>query len=585
MAVVQISRIQVRRGKSKETGIPQLASGEIAWALDTQQLYIGNGSVAEGAPAVGNTKILTENDLNGQGNFLDLVQYIYKVGDDTIQTGSAATIPVARFLQDRLDDRVILTDFITQADKDSNDYTASIQRAIDQLFFNPALKASHSTLDYLDGVPDAVKQRVVLELPAGVFNITDTLYVPSYATLVGAGKNKTVIEFSGTGPAIQFVNDTSSIGSPDSITNSLYTTQPRFITLSNFTIYTKTATQTALQMDCVRDSIFENLVIKGDWNGIYSNTSVGVALNVFSSVVTCERNSFKNVDIFGFEVAVYAPQDVLRNTFETLYINKVNDGIILGARYFNENSLQNSFDGVVGEENGPQDNIVTNSIFGDATNGIARYALYIGKGKGNSVVDSRIVNVGNGPSGAQYPQVFYYTPGNTIKNVSSDRTNVLSKPSSTVPYISEVSGTIDYQSHGTFTVNLGSGSSVFMPAFKLPVSCDQYGIPRGKNSFNINYIYNVTSGDNFVRQGTLFVSVDPEHGVVQLADEYNFAGVNNTSELILDFRAKLLDATNNYITDINTQTVASVVIEYANTLSIGELHYSYSSSTFGITDI
>ncbi len=61
MAVVQISKIQIRRGKKNISGMPQLASGELAWAVDSQELYIGNGSVGEGAPAVGNTKILTEN--------------------------------------------------------------------------------------------------------------------------------------------------------------------------------------------------------------------------------------------------------------------------------------------------------------------------------------------------------------------------------------------------------------------------------------------------------------------------------------------------------------------------------------------
>ena len=54
MAVVQISRIQQRRGKKNSaTGFPQLASGEIGWAIDSQELYIGNGSVSEGAPYVG----------------------------------------------------------------------------------------------------------------------------------------------------------------------------------------------------------------------------------------------------------------------------------------------------------------------------------------------------------------------------------------------------------------------------------------------------------------------------------------------------------------------------------------------------
>ena len=61
MAIVSISRIQIRRGrKNQGSGLPQLAGGELGWAVDTQELYIGNGAVSEGAPAVGNSKILTE---------------------------------------------------------------------------------------------------------------------------------------------------------------------------------------------------------------------------------------------------------------------------------------------------------------------------------------------------------------------------------------------------------------------------------------------------------------------------------------------------------------------------------------------
>ena len=48
MAIVQISRIQVRRGqKNVGSGVPQLAGGEFGWAVDTRELYIGNGSVSE----------------------------------------------------------------------------------------------------------------------------------------------------------------------------------------------------------------------------------------------------------------------------------------------------------------------------------------------------------------------------------------------------------------------------------------------------------------------------------------------------------------------------------------------------------
>ena len=55
MAIVSISRIQIRRGrKNQGSGLPQLAGGELGWAVDTQELFIGNGAVSEGAPAVGN---------------------------------------------------------------------------------------------------------------------------------------------------------------------------------------------------------------------------------------------------------------------------------------------------------------------------------------------------------------------------------------------------------------------------------------------------------------------------------------------------------------------------------------------------
>jgi hypothetical protein len=59
MAIVSISRIQHRRGLQQD--VPQLASAELGWALDSQKLYIGNGPILEGSPRVGNTEILTEH--------------------------------------------------------------------------------------------------------------------------------------------------------------------------------------------------------------------------------------------------------------------------------------------------------------------------------------------------------------------------------------------------------------------------------------------------------------------------------------------------------------------------------------------
>ena len=58
MAIVTISRITHRSGLSEN--LPTLAKAELGWALDSRKLYIGNGTVEEGAPQAGNTEILTE---------------------------------------------------------------------------------------------------------------------------------------------------------------------------------------------------------------------------------------------------------------------------------------------------------------------------------------------------------------------------------------------------------------------------------------------------------------------------------------------------------------------------------------------
>lgn len=175
MAVVQISRIQLRRGRKLLTGIPQLASGELAWAIDTQELYIGNGAVSEGAPAVGNTKVLTEHD-----SILDLLeQYQYKPNDTNIQTSIDVNLPVERTLQARLDEgRVNAQSYNILGTDATVDQTTQIQNAIYNLYMTTS-----------------IANRVALEFDPGVYKITGTIYIPSNVYLIGAGKDKTIFSF------------------------------------------------------------------------------------------------------------------------------------------------------------------------------------------------------------------------------------------------------------------------------------------------------------------------------------------------------------------------------------------------------
>ena len=181
MPIVQISRIQHRRGKA--TDLPQLAAGEIGWSIDDQKLYIGNGTVADGAPAIGNTEIIT----SGSSAFSTALTHVYKGYLNTatpILTGSSGDI--SRTLQATLDDYISVKAFGAVGDGSTADLPA-IQRALEELY---------SDTDQAD-----VRAHRVLFFPAGIYNISGSIKIPPYAHLRGEGPGKTVFyQSSGNAP-------------------------------------------------------------------------------------------------------------------------------------------------------------------------------------------------------------------------------------------------------------------------------------------------------------------------------------------------------------------------------------------------
>ena len=84
MAIVQVSRISNRKGLAEN--VPQLAGAEFGWAIDQRRLFIGNGTLQEGAPVIGNTEVLTEySDV-----FAGRTQFSF--GDYIVNAGTTATI-------------------------------------------------------------------------------------------------------------------------------------------------------------------------------------------------------------------------------------------------------------------------------------------------------------------------------------------------------------------------------------------------------------------------------------------------------------------------------------------------------------
>jgi hypothetical protein len=84
VAIVQVSRITNRKGQYAD--LPQLAGAELGWAINERRLFIGNGTLQEGAPVIGNTEVLTEySDV-----FAGRTEFAF--GDYIVNAGTTATI-------------------------------------------------------------------------------------------------------------------------------------------------------------------------------------------------------------------------------------------------------------------------------------------------------------------------------------------------------------------------------------------------------------------------------------------------------------------------------------------------------------
>jgi hypothetical protein len=284
MAVVQISRIQHRKGLQQD--LPQLASAELGWAVDARRLYIGNGTIAEGAPIQGVTEILTQYSdiLNISEN------YTFKGAQSgyTSQTGPTALTPILRTLQQKLDDFVSVRDFGARGDGNTDD-TLAVQRAIDEVYFgNFALTTP--------------RLRRKIWFPAGTYLINASLKMPSYTQMVGAGKDRTTIrQASNLFPLLQLKDSAGRSGAD-------YGTGAGALSATNIGVTDMTlehlgAGQNILDLDTVDQVEFTRVIFTGaisnststvitNQNAVYARARAGGdVINV--SLTECE---FKNCD-------------------------------------------------------------------------------------------------------------------------------------------------------------------------------------------------------------------------------------------------------------------------------------------------
>ena len=308
MPIVQISRIQHRRGKA--TDLPQLAAGELGWSVDTQRLFIGNGTVADGAPAVGNTEIVT----SGSPSFSSALSYVYKgyLGNATpIVTGTSGDF--TRTLQATLDDHVSVKAFGAKGDDSTADVLA-IQRAIDEL--------------YSDTDQDDTRARRVLFFPAGTYRINASLKIPPYAHLVGEGPDKTVIRNSGTGAVAVTMDDDGQVYG--NIGNSGATT-PTQIQIEGITIK-NTVAHPGVSIDNATKVYFNNCKFEGSYaqGGADSSNSKGVTVRS-TTALPCSQIVFNQCQFSKFARLVDLSYDTTNVRFNNCDFNTSYYGALIGG--------------------------------------------------------------------------------------------------------------------------------------------------------------------------------------------------------------------------------------------------------------
>lgn len=375
MAVIQISKIQVRRGqKNSNSGIPQLSSAEFAWAIDTQELYIGNGSVAEGAPYVGNTKILTEHD-----NILSLANsYIFAEDDLSIVNATS------RSLQSKLDEYVSVLDYGAVGDG-ATDCTAAFEAAFEDLFKN---------------IDDKYKK--VLLVPNGTYLFLSTLHIPSTAILSGERRDGSILRIDANN--IEFVT-------VDGLDSSLFdsTNRPTDIEISNLTISRTTG---QVNLTGVKDSSFKNVRFLGDY----------VLGDPVASLTTESAALYWQNDLYGtattgilFDVCHFDSNSV---SIRTDQLDRYATDVVFQNCNFFINDTSIYITGVDGQKNLWK---ITDTVF----NEIANQAFRSTAGTGTRFFQSEFKNCGNGTNSATSPTspIVYFGEkgGNVLINCTSDR--------------------------------------------------------------------------------------------------------------------------------------------------------------------
>ena len=517
MAVVQISKIQVRRGqKNSNSGIPQLSSAEFAWAVDSQELFIGNGSVLEGAPYVGNTKVLTEHD-----NILELASSYQFASNDT-----AISLSVSRSLQGKLDETVSVADFGAVGDG-STDCVAAFETAFTELFRN---------------ADDTYKK--VLLVPNGEYLFTSDLTVPSGAILRGETQLGAVLNIGSSN--IRFI---TSQGLELGDFNS--TNRPTNLNFSNITIQRTTG---QLTLSGVADSEFHAVKFIGDYVLGDSITLATAPAAVFwQNILVGTRTNNIIFDKCVFQENAISIKCLQSSVFDT------------AVRYqdckFFVNDTAIYIDGVNTQGNRWQ---INDCEFEE----VANQAFRSTAGQGTLIQRAKFESVGNGIGNSANPNDYMVYFGETIGNIlvgcSSDRQQAATTISTTAAF-SEV-----FNSAGVTFVDKNYAVIPLSDSF-APLAAFS-----SQNKFTvINYCLKL--GEH-TRYGTLTIVIGDDlspasHGSdVSITDSFTYSPniiLSPGGNTMTNFEFGVSKSSNTALDDSTATVIDTVMLTYKNPLATG----------------
>lgn len=312
MPIVSISKIQHRYGLSdngpSNSDNLQLSAAELGWELDTRRLFIGNGPIAEGAPVIGNTEILTEHT-----NIIaidDLYKYTAELTGYTHSTQS-------RTLQSKLDEYVSVRDYGAVGDGTTDD-TNAIKNALEELF------ASTTQNNYV---------RRTLFFPAGVYNVSDTIGIPPFAKLVGEGKNSSVIMFDGEDtsvPVVTTVDGRYQQGGSISEDNR----RPQHIEVNGMSFERNLESESPiLEVASSTQCVFRNIGFSSVTTGIPTTPGgLGACVTVSNPAAAIVTNNivFENCSFQQNAYGIEIDNDVFNIVFNGCYFENLWEGVKIG---------------------------------------------------------------------------------------------------------------------------------------------------------------------------------------------------------------------------------------------------------------